>query len=126
MTKTMLATLALVAATGGAGSAAAAGCNGVVNQLVWGCAAWDNNNGPQYPNWKGAPPARAPAPPLASLKPSGSASVAAMAYRPTNSLGGRPVAKVNGVWTYMVAAGGGNFAPAGAVPAGMVAAGGLN
>ncbi len=35
-----------------AGPAAAAGCNGVVNQLVWGCAAWDNNNGPKYPNYK--------------------------------------------------------------------------
>ena len=42
------------------GTAGAAGCNGVVNQFVWGCAAWDNNNGPQYPNYK--PPKQAPQP----------------------------------------------------------------
>lgn len=28
---------------------AGTGCNGVVNVFVWGCAPWDNNNGPQYP-----------------------------------------------------------------------------
>lgn len=28
-----------------------AGCNDHVNQLQWGCAAWDHNWGPQYPNW---------------------------------------------------------------------------
>jgi hypothetical protein len=32
--------------------AGAKGCNGVVDQLKWGCAAWDNNNGPQYPHYK--------------------------------------------------------------------------
>ena len=35
-----------------AAPAAAAGCNGVVNPLVWGCAPWDNNNGPNYPYYK--------------------------------------------------------------------------
>lgn len=35
-----------------ANEASAKGCNGVVNQAVWGCAAWDNNNGPQFPNYK--------------------------------------------------------------------------
>ncbi|RYY27552.1 MAG: hypothetical protein EOP62_05995 [Sphingomonadales bacterium] len=25
------------------------GCNGVINPFVWGCAPWDNNNGPKYP-----------------------------------------------------------------------------
>ena len=39
------ASAALVA---GAAPAMAAGCNGVVNPLVWGCAPWDNNNGPQF------------------------------------------------------------------------------
>ena len=29
--------------------AQAAGCNGVVNPFVWGCAPWDNNNGPKFP-----------------------------------------------------------------------------
>lgn len=33
-------------------AAAARGCNGVVNPLVWGCAPWDNNNGPQFPYFK--------------------------------------------------------------------------
>lgn len=33
------------------GPAQAAGCNGHVNQFEWGCAAWDNNNGPQFPHY---------------------------------------------------------------------------
>lgn len=47
--------LGLVAATvlASAGSASAGtGCNGVINQFIWGCAFWDNNNGPQYPFYK--------------------------------------------------------------------------
>ena len=32
--------------------ASAKGCNGVVNPAVWGCAPWDNNNGPDFPNYK--------------------------------------------------------------------------
>ena len=47
--------LGLVAATalGAAGAAnAGTGCNGIVNQFIWGCAFWDNNNGPQYPFYK--------------------------------------------------------------------------
>ena len=43
------ASAAMVAA---ATPAAAAGCNGVVNPFVWGCAFWDNNNGPKYPYYK--------------------------------------------------------------------------
>jgi hypothetical protein len=35
-----------------ANEASAKGCNGVVNAAVWGCAPWDNNNGPQFPNYK--------------------------------------------------------------------------
>ena len=31
---------------------AGTGCNGVVNPLVWGCAPWDNNNGPNFPYYK--------------------------------------------------------------------------
>ena len=30
----------------------AKGCNGVVDQMKWGCAAWDNNNGPEFPHYK--------------------------------------------------------------------------
>ncbi len=39
------------APTATAGSMAQ-GCNGVVNILVWGCAPWDNNNGPKYPYYR--------------------------------------------------------------------------
>lgn len=46
-----------------ANDASAKGCNGVVDPLKWGCAAWDNNNGPQYPNYK--PPAKAAKPAVA-------------------------------------------------------------
>ena len=53
--KTTIATYVLLA-TGAwlmsAGEAGAAGCNGVVDQFKWGCAAWDNNNGPQFPHYK--------------------------------------------------------------------------
>lgn len=31
---------------------AGTGCNGVINPLVWGCAPWDNNNGPKFPYFK--------------------------------------------------------------------------
>ena len=59
------AALALLAAP-----ASARGCNGVVNQLVWGCAAWDNNNGPQYPNYHApAQPARQAAPAYSNTPP---------------------------------------------------------
>lgn len=47
--------IALFAATFsllGSQDANAAGCNGVINPAVWGCAPWDNNNGPKYPNYK--------------------------------------------------------------------------
>jgi hypothetical protein len=43
--------------------ASAKGCNGVVDQWTWGCAAWDNNNGPQYPHYKAPKTAPAPARP---------------------------------------------------------------
>ena len=46
----LVAGAALACAT--VGSASAKGCNGVVDQLRWGCAVWDNNNGPQYPYYK--------------------------------------------------------------------------
>jgi len=40
----------------------ARGCNGVVNQFEWGCAYWDNNNGPQFPHYREPAPARVVAP----------------------------------------------------------------
>src|ERR1700759_5620613 len=54
--------LGIVAALSSVIPASAAGCNGVVNQLVWGCAAWDNNNGPQFPNYRAPARAAVPAP----------------------------------------------------------------
>ena len=54
-----------------AGEAIAAGCNGVVDQLKWGCAAWDNNNGPQFPHYK--PPKTAQ--PAAKVAPAKAAPV---------------------------------------------------
>lgn len=42
----------VVASVAVSAPANAAGCNGVVNPFVWGCAPWDNNNGPNYPYFK--------------------------------------------------------------------------
>jgi hypothetical protein len=61
----MMKILGMLAAGGlvmAAGQAQAAGCNGHVNAMEWGCAPWDNNNGPQFPHYKApqhhaAPPA---------------------------------------------------------------------
>ncbi|MES2988368.1 MAG: hypothetical protein V4808_10725 [Pseudomonadota bacterium] len=36
-------------------ASAGTGCNGVINPFVWGCAPWDNNNGPKYPYYKKNP-----------------------------------------------------------------------
>lgn len=49
-----------------AGPSAAKGCNGYVNQMQWGCAPWDNNNGPQYPHYTPPAPARTATPALAT------------------------------------------------------------
>jgi hypothetical protein len=57
-------------------SAAAAGCNGVVNPAVWGCAPWDNNNGPKFPNYK---PKKAPQPAAA---PAAKTTPTPLAQRP--------------------------------------------
>ena len=50
-------------------NAAAAGCNGVVNAAVWGCAPWDNNNGPNFPNYKPKKAAQQTAAPAAKVAP---------------------------------------------------------
>lgn len=34
---------------------AGTGCNGIINPFVWGCAPWDNNNGPQFPYYQKKP-----------------------------------------------------------------------
>lgn len=52
--KLRMATAAIVVVAGMTMSnpASAAGCNGVVDWFKWGCAGWDNNNGPQYPYYQ--------------------------------------------------------------------------
>jgi hypothetical protein len=104
--------------------ASAKGCNGVVNQLEWGCAAWDNNNGPDYPHYKkpasaaaaqpaaAQPAARAPNPAIAT--PNGGAGLVAAGA-------GNAVSK-NG--NGLVAAGAGNAVQKNA--SGLVAAGAGN
>lgn len=48
-TKYVLAVGLLIAGLGASNTAQAAGCNGVVDFFRWGCAPWDNNNGPKFP-----------------------------------------------------------------------------
>lgn len=66
MNTKILALVAFAAAVSFADGAMANGCNGHVDQLRWGCAAWDNNNGPQFPYYKAparpAPTSSVPAP----------------------------------------------------------------
>jgi hypothetical protein len=78
--KTYLAIAILGLAVGGsflaAGPAAAGtGCNGVVSMAEWGCAPWDNNNGPQFPHFKhpaaAAPSRAAPSTALAGRNANG-------------------------------------------------------
>lgn len=42
--------------------AQAAGCNGVVSPAEWGCAPWDNNNGPKFPHYRAPAKSSTPAP----------------------------------------------------------------
>src|SRR5262249_24350338 len=51
------------------GQAQANGCNGVVDQGTWGCAFWDSDNGPQFPQYKGPAKPAAPAHVVAPPKP---------------------------------------------------------
>lgn len=50
--RTLAVLAASLVAVAGTAPALAAGCNGVVNPFVWGCAPWDNNNGAQHPYYK--------------------------------------------------------------------------
>lgn len=52
MRRFALGSLAVAAAFVATPAAAGTGCNGVVNVFVWGCAPWDNNNGPQFPYYR--------------------------------------------------------------------------
>jgi hypothetical protein len=95
--------------------ASAKGCNGVVNQLEWGCAAWDNNNGPQYPHYK--KPEAQPAAKSPSVPPPAAAAASAAAVQQRN---GAPIISTNGGG--IVAQGGGNAVN----KSGIVAQGGGN
>ena len=94
----------------GVGSAAPAfaGCNGVVDQLRWGCAVWDNNNGPQYPYYKAkfipVPGLNVPA--GTALQVRGADLVDAKTGKLVASGGGNLVASGGG---NLVASGGGNL-----------------
>ncbi len=99
------ATAALLAAAVPS-TAAAAGCNGVVNPLVWHCAPWDNNNGPQFPYFK-------------------KSTVTVPANRVKVEMrNGVPMAFYNGQWSPVVAPGGANLI--GTASGNAVASGGAN
>jgi hypothetical protein len=93
---------------------AGTGCNGVINILVWGCAPWDNNNGPNYPYYKKAQ--------VSVQAPRGS-KITIRDGHATVSINGRDYPVVNGA-SGVVAAGGGNVVAAGG--GNVVAAGGMN
>lgn len=111
--KTGLALLAGVALLSGvAGSAAARGCNGVVDQLRWGCAYWDNNNGPKYPyyNARQTHVAGLNVPEGTRLKVSGNNLIDASSGRIVASGAGNVIAAGGG---NVIAVGGGNVIAAG-------------
>jgi hypothetical protein len=92
---------------GAANSASAKGCNGHVEPLRWGCAAWDNNNGPNYPYYKA--PARQQAQPTVPQTALASHSLTV----PLSSVRGYPVGStvvVNGVAYKLISQDGGGFA----------------
>ncbi|HEY7851494.1 MAG TPA: hypothetical protein VIB82_00865, partial [Caulobacteraceae bacterium] len=73
--------------------------------LEWGCAAWDNNNGPQYPHWQ-APRRQTSQPQRMQIRPNTSA------YSGNRSNVSANLINRNG--SGVIAAGGGNVIPAGA------------
>ena len=85
-----LLAIAAVVGASGAAPAAAAGCNGVVNPFVWGCAPWDNNNGPNFPYYK---------------KKTVSAPASKVKIEVKN---GARMGLYNGQWYPVISAGGGN------------------
>ena len=112
-----LAVLGLAASVGflTTNEASAKGCNGVVSQLEWGCAAWDNNNGPQFPHYKKPATTHAPAARIAPAAAPTQAQRPAIAPNSGNRLIGNDGAG-------LVAAGAGNVQS----KSGVVAAGGGN
>ncbi|HEX8301488.1 hypothetical protein [Sphingomonas sp.] len=105
-----------IAATGAfaAPAYAGTGCNGVVNIFVWGCAPWDNNNGPKFPYYKKRT--------TAMQAPKGSKITLKDGHAMVN-INGREFPVVGGA-NGVIAAGGGNIISGGA--GNVVASGGLN
>lgn len=93
---------------------AGTGCNGVVNIFVWGCAPWDNNNGPQYPYYKKR---------QVSLRVPAGSKITIKDGHAVVTVNGRNYPVVGGA-SGVVSAGGANVVSAGG--ANVVAAGGLN
>ena len=61
MTRVMMLMAAGAVALAATGSSALAkGCNGHVEPWRWGCAAWDNNNGPNFPYYQRTAPRQSP------------------------------------------------------------------
>lgn len=93
MRKTRLAAIAaasLALVAGAAPAMAGTGCNGVVDWFKWGCAGWDNNNGPKFPYFKKK---------MQSV-PAGTQVI---------DKNGVWMAQINGQWAPIVAQGGGNI-----------------
>lgn len=93
---------------------AGTGCNGVVNIVVWGCAPWDNNNGPSFAYYKKK---------QVSLQAPRGSRITIKDGHAVVSINGRDYPVVNGA-SGVVAAGGGNVVSAGG--GNVVAAGGMN
>ncbi|TFI56463.1 hypothetical protein E2493_20070 [Sphingomonas parva] len=86
----------------------------MVNILVWGCAPWDNNNGPNFPYYKKKQ--------VALQIPRGSKITIKDGFATVN-VNGRDYPVVNGA-SGVVSAGGGNVVAAGG--GNVIAAGGMN
>jgi hypothetical protein len=104
----------VIAASAAAPAYAGTGCNGVVNIFQWGCAPWDNNNGPQYPYYRKRQ--------VTMKAPSGS-RITVKDGHAVVSINGTNYPVVGGA-SGVVSAGGGNVVSAGG--GNVVSAGGLN
>ena len=79
----------------------AKGCNGYVSQFEWGCAPWDNNNGPKFPHYRGPAQQARVQPQVTAIRQDAKPDV-----RSTRSSNGASVINTNG--SNIVAQGGGN------------------
>ena len=99
----------VVCALSSTAASAGTGCNGVIEPQTWGCAPWDNNNGPQFKYWKGGNAQKPAAQP---------AAVAAKPPVPAPALATRPGVAGAGVVSQgggnVVSQGGGNVVSQGA------------